>query len=167
MEQLELFNDLPPVSVKPVEKDPELEARELTELTDLIEQHQHLWPGNIEMIIQSVFATARRQFWKRSRATLVEAMKELIPASPNKGRKYSNFSDLLYVQVTGLSASKFRKENNLPKKANIREHLTEDQLGQLIQYEELLKALLHFRTDYSEIKKIIEWLKPETGERNE
>lgn len=58
---------------------------------------------------------------------------------------YSNNTDAIYINLFGLKAAQLRQKWNLPKNANIRNHLTTEQLHHIIQIENAITLQLDGR----------------------
>jgi hypothetical protein len=95
---------------------------------------------------------SKRQFLKVGH--LVDT--KLIPRmkSDNDIRwAYKKESNLLNIAVLGVSASKYRRDNSIPKEDNLRDYLSREQNELLSEAEGFDCALIHMKVDnYNERK---------------
>lgn len=98
-----------------------------------------------------VFAIERAKA-KAERRVLTDILKELIPESPHKQWVYKHYTDLVYRTVTGHSAKELRELYGLDEKANMRNHLPEQQLRMVTALERMIQGLLTVGMNYDEIK---------------
>lgn len=89
---------------------------------------------------------------KAERRVLTDILKELIPESPHKQWVYKHYTDLVYRTVTGHSAKELRELYCLDEKANVRNHLPEQQLRMVTALERMIQGLLTVGMNYDEIK---------------
>lgn len=89
---------------------------------------------------------------KTERRVLTDIIKELVPESPGKVWVYKHYTDLVYKLVTGYTAKEIREMKGLDEKANIRPHLSEDELGKIVKYERIIQSCLSVGMDYEDIK---------------
>ncbi len=89
---------------------------------------------------------------KAERRVLTDILKELIPESPHKQWVYKHYTDLVYRTVTGHSAKELRELYGLDEKANVRNHLPEQQLRMVTALERMIQGLLTVGMNYDEIK---------------
>jgi phage anti-repressor protein len=71
------------------------------------------------------------------------------------GFAYKQFTDLINKAVLGMDARKYREANNLPKGANVREHITPVQKASIAKIERLIGAAVEVGADYCKVKDMI------------
>lgn len=68
---------------------------------------------------------------------------------------YSTYTDLVYRSIFGKTAKKFREENGLTKKDNLRDLFSEEELKKIQNAEMLVSSLIGYGWGYGEIKDFI------------
>jgi hypothetical protein len=71
------------------------------------------------------------------------------------GFAFKQFTDLINKAVLGMDARKYREINNLPKDANVREHITPVQTASIAKIEKLVGAAIEIGADYGKVKDMI------------
>jgi phage anti-repressor protein len=71
------------------------------------------------------------------------------------GFAFKQFTDLINKAVLGMEARKYREINNLPKDANVREHVTPVQMASIAKIEKLVGAAIEVGADYCKVKDMI------------
>jgi hypothetical protein len=71
------------------------------------------------------------------------------------GFAFKQFTDLINKAVLGMDARKYREINNLPKDANVREHITPVQMASIAKIEKLVGAAIEVGADYCKVKDMI------------
>lgn len=97
----------------------------------------------------SALVTAKEEF-----AVLTENIR-LIHDNP-KPHHYSTEADMLNRLVLGMSAKQFREEHGLDKKANIRQHFTQEQLALLNKLQSFDVELIKTIYDYKQRKELLQ-----------
>lgn len=96
-----------------------------------------------------------REACKIARRSLSDVIRDSLPDSPHKKFMYKNFTDLVYKLAFGKNTKELREELGLNKEANLREHLTAEQL-KLIEYlESVVRGYVGMGYDYATIKNIM------------
>ncbi|WP_440971859.1 Rha family transcriptional regulator [Megamonas funiformis] len=93
---------------------------------------------------------------KEVRRTLTDTIKELVPESPHKCFAYSNYTNLIYKILFGLSAKAMRDLMQLERQDNIRDKLNLNDLKRVKELEALVYGLLALGWGYKDIKKFLE-----------
>jgi phage anti-repressor protein len=70
------------------------------------------------------------------------------------GFAFKQFTDLINKAVLGM-ARKYREINNLPREANVREHITPAQAANIAKIERLVGAAIEVGADYCKVKDMI------------
>jgi phage anti-repressor protein len=93
---------------------------------------------------------------KEVRRELTDALRDSGLNEKMHGFGYKTFTDLVYKMVIGMSAKQFRTALNLPKDANVREHISEFQRQQVAKIERAVQSFIDCGFDYNEIKSMLE-----------
>lgn len=95
---------------------------------------------------------------RRVRSELTDAIQQAkaLGYIDMHGHEYGNLTDLVYRTVLGMSAKKYREANELPFDANVRNHLTADQLLRVEQYEKIVASMIAAGYEYATIKAMLE-----------
>jgi phage regulator Rha-like protein len=91
---------------------------------------------------------------KPIRLSLTDAI-DALPVSPNKGRKYGQYTDLIYKTLLGKSAKQIREENNALRKATASDYLMAEQLIEITKMECRVAVLIEMGLDYYQIKALL------------
>ena len=90
------------------------------------------------------------------RLALTKALKESTEDARMHGHAYSNYTNCIYKALFGMNTKELREFLQIDKKANIRDHLTKEQLAQVQTMENLTGSLLECGWDYQRIKEFIQ-----------
>lgn len=90
------------------------------------------------------------------RLALTKALKESAEDARMHGHAYSNYTNCIYKALFGMNTKELREFLQIDKKANIRDHLTKEQLAQVQTMENLTSSLLECGWDYQRIKEFIQ-----------
>ena len=90
-----------------------------------------------------------------SRRDMTDAIRDCVPDSPHKARRYKQYTDLAYKAALGRNAVQLRKERNAPKGANMAEYLTAKEIEAVSKMEGRISVLLEMGMDYDTIKAIV------------
>ena len=71
------------------------------------------------------------------------------------GHAYSIYTDVVYKSIFGKNAKQIREEYGIPRKDNIRDHFSEEELKQVQNAEMLVSSLVGYGWGYDEIKDFI------------
>ena len=71
------------------------------------------------------------------------------------GHAYSTYTDVIYKSIFGKNAKQLREEFGIPKKENMRDYLSEEDLVKIQNAEMLVSALVGYGWGYNEIKEFI------------
>ncbi|MCI9376819.1 MAG: Rha family transcriptional regulator [Oscillibacter sp.] len=89
------------------------------------------------------------------RRDMTDAIRDCVPDSPHKARRYKQYTDLAYKAALGRNAVQLRKERNAPKGANMAEYLTAKEIEAVSKMEGRISVLLEMGMDYDTIKAIV------------
>lgn len=104
----------------------------------------------------------RRQIAKMERKPIRKALTDgikYLPDSPHKGRQFGNYTNLIYKIVLGKNAKQIREERGAPKRANVSNLLTAEELEAVTQMEYRVSVMLELGMNYSQIKSALSNLK--------
>jgi phage anti-repressor protein len=91
---------------------------------------------------------------KQVRKSLTDTIQDAVAVGSiaMHGHEYSTFTDLIYSVVVGMTARQYRVKFGLGKGANVREHLTADQVARIGQYEKIVNGMIGACWTYQDIK---------------
>lgn len=89
------------------------------------------------------------------RKGMTEAIKEAVPESTHKKFAYPNYTNLVYKTVFSMNTKQLKQDRELEKDANIREHLSAEELMKVKMIEDLVKNYLYAGLEYEQIKNVL------------
>ncbi len=116
----------------------------------------------VELVRQ--FYAMRRELTERAvararrippRRNMTDAIRDCVPDSPHKNRRYKQYTDLAYKAALGKTAAQLRKERGVSKRANVTEYLTAKEIEAAAQMEGRISVLIEMGMDYPTIKAIV------------
>ena len=109
------------------------------------------------LLAKSIQAETRntRASGKPARKELTDVIKEFIPESPNKNRRYKHFTDLIYKKVFNLSYKELTDSRGVRQNQPARDYMTKEELRQVEKIESLVCGLIQLGYRYGDIKEIL------------
>lgn len=93
--------------------------------------------------------TFEREISKMVRRTLTDALKDSGENERMHGHAYSTYTNKIYKALFGMDAKRLRKQLDLDKDANIREHLPENAIKRVSALEAIAQRMVELGGEYA------------------
>ena len=90
------------------------------------------------------------------RQSLTKALQQSTENERMHGHAYSTYTNCIYKVLFGMNANKLREHYGIPKKDNLRDCFTAEQLRDIESMEMLVSSLINCGWGYDQIKSFIE-----------